>query len=124
MNKLDVLKCDKCNAVVEVVVPAANCVVQGFTKLEEKHADASTEKHVPFIVENADGYTVRIGKDAAHPMTEEHSIQFIEILIDDEKLHRVYLKPGHEAVANFKVAKGNKVVAREYCNLHGLWTTK
>ncbi|MDR1834497.1 MAG: hypothetical protein LBQ96_01700 [Fusobacteriaceae bacterium] len=31
------------------------------------------------------------------------------------------MKPGDEPEALFSVPKGASVVAREYCNLHGLW---
>ena len=34
----------------------AFCPVENMEKLEEKTADSSTEKHVPFIVEEEDGY--------------------------------------------------------------------
>ena len=105
----------------KVVVEALTGDVANLTVLEEKTADAATEKHVPFIEEKEDGYLVKVGQNAAHPMTEEHWIQFIEIEIDGKMLHRVKLNPGDAPEAYFKVAKGSNVVAREYCNLHGLW---
>ncbi len=89
--------------------------------LKELTADGKLEKHVPFIIEQADGYLVKVGEDMDHPMTEEHYIEFIELIIDDKFLHRVYLTPEDKPEAYFQVAKGSKVVAREYCNLHGLW---
>jgi superoxide reductase len=52
-------------------------------------------------------------------MTEEHYIEWIE-LIADGKVYREYLKPDMEPSAEFCV-KAEKVQAREYCNLHGLW---
>ncbi len=89
--------------------------------LKELTADGKTEKHVPFIIEKEDGYLVKVGEDMKHPMQEDHFIEFIELIIDDTRLHRVYLTPTDEPEAYFKVEKGTKVVAREYCNLHGLW---
>lgn len=127
MKNMELYKCDNCETggIVEVVVPLeCNDGMKGFTKLEAKSEDASTEKHVPFIEEHPDGYIVKVGKETAHPMTEAHYIQFIELLIDDNRLYRVYLKPTDEPMACFKVAKGEKVAAREYCNLHGLWADK
>ncbi len=124
MKELDILKCNSCGGVVEVVTPVCDDALKNFTKLEAKSEDASTEKHVPFIEEFEDGYVVKVGKETEHPMTEEHYIQFIELLIDDNRLYRVYLKPGDKPLACFTVSKGEKVAAREYCNLHGLWKDK
>lgn len=92
--------------------------------LEAKTADVAVEKHVPYIQEMEDGYLVKVGKETTHPMTEEHWIEFIELEIDNTKLYRYYLKPVDTPEAYFKVPKGEKVVAREYCNLHGLWESK
>jgi superoxide reductase len=38
----------------------------------------------------------------------------------DEKISRVWLKPGDAPEAFFKMS-GSKITAREYCNLHGHW---
>ncbi|MBN1468762.1 MAG: desulfoferrodoxin [Fusobacteriaceae bacterium] len=99
---------------------AGETVLEGFEALEEKTADSSTEKHVPFIEETADGYLVKVGETTAHPMTPEHWIQFIELTVDN-KVYKQYLEPTDKPEASFKVEKGAKVSAREYCNLHGLW---
>ena len=55
----------------------------------------------------------------AHPMEEKHYIEWIEIVADD-KAYRQFLKPGSAPEASFDI-KADKVVAREYFNLHGLW---
>ena len=57
-------------------------------------------------------------------MLDAHYIQFIEIEVDGDMLYRKHLKPGEEPEAFFQVPKGKTVVAREYCNLHGLWADK
>ncbi|MGL6063514.1 MAG: desulfoferrodoxin family protein [Fusobacteriaceae bacterium] len=125
MKRYDMFKCEKTNTVIEILVSEEACnEIHGFTKLEEKTQDASTEKHVPYVEEHEEGYFVKVGKETAHPMTEEHYIQFIEIVIDGDRLYRKYLKPGEEPAACFKVKKGTSVVAREYCNIHGLWKNK
>jgi len=61
---------------------------------------------------------VKVGS-VAHPMTEEHYIEWIE-LVADGKAYRQFLKPGDAPEAVFPVVTDN-VTAREYCNLHGLW---
>ena len=37
------------------------------------------------------------------------------------RVYRKYLSPTDKPEASFEVEKGDVVVAREYCNLHGLW---
>lgn len=123
MKRFDMLKCKECGAVVDVIVGCGKCdtLPEGFELLEEKIADATTEKHVPYIEEHPTGYVVKVGKEIAHPMLPEHFIQFIEIIIDGDRVYRKYLKPGDEPLACFEIPKGNTVIAREYCNIHGLW---
>ncbi len=90
--------------------------------MEEKSDDTKNEKHVPFIQEMEDGYLVKVGEEVDHPMTDAHWIQFIELIIDGNKVYRHYLTPEDKPEAYFKVEKGSVVKAREYCNLHGLWS--
>lgn len=126
MNKNDLLKCKECGMIMEVVSLGKEC---GAAKpevevLEAKTQDAATEKHVPYVEERENGYLVKVGKEAKHPMLEAHYIEFIELIIDGDKLYRKYLNPGDEPEAFFKIAKGKDVVAREYCNIHGLWKNR
>lgn len=108
----------KDDILLEVV--AGQGKVEGYEVLEEKTADSSTEKHVPFIIETEKGYLVKVGETVDHPMTDAHWIQFIELTVGD-RVYRKYLNPTDKPEASFEVEKGKNVVAREYCNLHGLW---
>lgn len=83
--------------------------------------NVNEEKHVPFVEELEDGYRVTVGKPALHPMAEVHLIEYVELYVDGEKVGRKDFEPGETPVAEFKVAKGKEVFAREFCNLHGLW---
>lgn len=126
MNKNDLLKCKECGMIMEVVSLGKEC---GAAKpevevLEAKTQDAATEKHVPYVEERENGYLVKVGKEAKHPMLEAHYIEFIELIIDGDKLYRKYLNPGDEPEAFFEIAKGKDVVAREYCNIYGLWKNR
>ena len=120
---LEVYKCELCGNIVEVFegdgAPLV-CCGQDMTKMEEQTADATQEKHVPFIQKTDDGYLVKVGEVQDHPMAQEHYIQWIELIVDDKVLRQA-LKPGAAPSASFKVEAGNKVSAREYCNVHGLW---
>lgn len=123
MAKLhQVYKCQESGMIVEVKkagegVPS--CCGKEMTLLEEKTADSSTEKHVPMIEKIDNGYKVTVGS-TLHPMTEEHLIEWIELMVDD-KVYTQYLTPDQEPVAIFMVEEGERVCAREYCNLHGHW---
>lgn len=86
--------------------------------LTENTVDAAQEKHVPVIEKTEKGFLVKVG-EVPHPMEEAHYIEFIE-LIADGVVYRAQLKPGDKPQAEFCV-DAEKVEAREYCNLHGLW---
>lgn len=121
MKRNDFVKLS-CGAIAQVVV-AKECE-SGIEKIEAKTQDAATEKHVPYIEERENGYLVKVGKEVNHPMLEAHWIEMIEIEVDGSMLYRKYLNPGDAPEAFFEVPKGKEVVAREYCNLHGLWSSK
>ena len=101
-------------------------VLVGETDLgvKESTADGKLEKHVPFIEEIENGYIVKVGEEQAHPMTEEHYINFIELIIDGNRVYRHHLTPSDKPETTFIVEKGTHVIAREYCNLHGLWKSE
>jgi len=52
-------------------------------------------------------------------MEEKHYIEWIEIIADG-KADRQFLNPGEVPEATFNVT-ADKIIAREYCNIHGLW---
>jgi superoxide reductase len=120
-KKLQIYKCAVCGNIVEVLHGGAGelvCCGQPMGLLEEKTADATTEKHVP-VIENIDGgYKVKVGS-VPHPMEEKHYIEWIELLADGGA-YRQFLQPGMPPEAIFNVEAGS-VSAREYCNVHGLW---
>lgn len=86
--------------------------------LKEKIEDVGKEKHVPVIEKTETGIRVKIGS-VSHPMEEKHYIEWIEIITDGAS-YRKFLKPGDNPEAEFCI-KAEKIEAREYCNLHGLW---
>ena len=117
----EVYKCNHCGNVVEVVrggkAPLI-CCGEPMKQMREGQTDGAAEKHVPVIEKTENGYLVKVGS-APHAMTEEHWIEWIELLADGVS-YKKFLKPGDEPVAEFNIQADN-VVAREYCNLHGLW---
>lgn len=121
-----IYKCELCGNIVEVLHAGAGdlaCCGQDMVKFNEKTADSTTEKHVPLIEKTEKGYKVTVGS-TLHPMTAEHYIEWIELLVDGVKEQRVYLKPGQEPIAHFQICDkcfDLPVTARECCNVHGLW---
>ena len=125
-QKLQVYKCEVCGNIVMVLHSGAGqlvCCNQPMKLMEEKTADSSTEKHVPFIKREGNGYIVKVGENALHPMEENHYIEWIELTVDGIS-HIKFLKPGDSPEAVFEIPEGKEITAREYCNLHGLWIKK
>ncbi len=124
VGRNEVYKCNICGNIVEVLYAGGGqlaCCGQPMELLVEKTADAGNEKHVPVIEETPSGVRAKVGS-IPHPMEEKHFIQWIE-LIADGRVCRKYLKPGEKPEAEFEV-KAEKIEAREYCNLHGLWKSR
>ena len=120
-ERLEVYKCEACGNIVEVLHGGAGelvCCGAPMVLLAENTVDAAQEKHVPVVEKVAAGFKVKVG-EVPHPMEEKHYIEWIEIIADG-KAYRQFLKPGDQPEAFFPEQEGN-VVAREYCNLHGLW---
>lgn len=118
-----VYKCEICGNMVEVVHASGGqlvCCGKPMTLVTENSVEASTEKHIP-VIERKDGEVlVQVGS-VAHPMLEEHHIEWIE-LITENRVYRKYLKAGDEPKASFKLCNSvTTFTVREYCNLHGLW---
>ncbi len=124
-ERFEVYLCEKCGNIVEIIKGGGSeihCCGQPMKKLEPKTADPNTEKHVPSIEKKCRKFTISVGKKESHPMSDDHFIEWIEIIAEDgiPTQARYFLKPGEEPVAEFRV-ETNKAVIRSYCNKHGLW---
>ncbi len=120
-KKLEIYKCMICGNIVEVLHGGAGelvCCGEAMERQGENTVDAAKEKHVPVIEKIDGGFKVKVGS-AAHPMEEKHYIEWIE-LIADGKAYRQFLNPGDTPEAVFSI-EAESAIAREYCNLHGLW---
>lgn len=121
-----IYKCEVCGNIVEVTHAGKGelvCCGQPMVLMEEQTADFEVEKHVPYIERQENGYLVRIGKNQLHPMTEEHYIEWIELIADGVMLKK-FLDPGDQPEAFFEIPEAADVAAREYCNIHGLWAKR
>ncbi len=120
-EKLQIFKCEICGNVAEIIHVGRGelvCCGKPMKLFKENTVDAAKEKHVPVVEKSANGVKVKVG-EVAHPMEDKHYIEWVEILVDG-KAYRQFLNPGEAPEALFDI-KAENVVAREYCNLHGLW---
>ena len=121
-KRLEIYKCEVCGNIVEMLHEGAGelvCCNETMKLFKENSVDAAREKHVPVVVQNGNSFKVTVGS-VAHPMEEKHYIEWIQIN-SGNKSYMEFLKPGAEPKAVFDLKSG-KITAREYCNLHGLWS--
>lgn len=120
-KRVEVYKCNVCGNIVEVLhegVGELVCCGQPMELLTEKTEDMGKEKHVPVVEQKNGKILVKVGA-VPHPMEENHYIEWIQV-IGDGKTYRKFLSPGENPEAEFDIA-AQKIEAREYCNIHGLW---
>ena len=113
--------CKHCGNVVGMIKDAGVNPVCCGEKMEEIVAntvDAAKEKHVPVVTVDNNKVIVRVG-EVEHPMTAEHSIEWIYIkTVEGGQRKALVDKPE----AEFMITESDKVLeAYAYCNLHGLW---
>ncbi len=98
--------------------PGKDCVI-----LDSSKAEGAGEKHLPAVEREGQRIRVQVGS-VLHPMSEEHSIEWI--YLDTKKGGQFYkLCPDGQPVAEFVVAQDDEAVAvYAYCNLHGFWKTE
>jgi superoxide reductase len=119
--RLEAYRCELCGNIVDVMHAGPGelvCCGQPMICLQANTVDAAVEKHVPVIEKIDGGVKVKVGS-VAHPMGEDHLIEWIEIVADG-KSYRQFLNPGDAPEATFKI-EADAITAKEYCNLHGLW---
>ena len=117
--------------------PVCHVPKENFKQDDNLFADAAEKskegavKHIPAITVKKDckmvpenmctDVLVRVG-ETLHPMTAEHSIQFIDCYVDDKYVARASLSPDANPAIIFHVKEGgSKVRVVEFCNLHGHW---
>ena len=114
---LRIYQCEKCN---NTVVSKEEMICEGWKELIANSTDAAQEKHVPVVTKKCKTVKVDVGS-VAHPMSEEHLIEWIAI--ETAQGYQIkYLNPESAPVASFSLADGDTFVAAyAFCNLHGVW---
>jgi superoxide reductase len=122
-EQLGIYKCSKCGNIAQVLhgeQPPVTCCGKPMDRLVENTIDAAVEKHIPVIEKTDGGYLVKVGS-VAHPMGNDHWIEWIELTSEEDTfVQRKMLQPTDKPEVEFKT-NAAKVIARAYCNLHGLW---
>ena len=117
-----IYRCKVCNNVLEVVYGGDGrpvCCEEAMELLEPKtHNDNGFLKHVPVIAQKKEGILVNVGQ-IIHPVDPDHHIEWIE-LIADGRVYKKFLSLEENPEAIFNLV-ADKVEARAYCNIHGLW---
>jgi superoxide reductase len=125
-EKNEIYKCNICGNVVEVLTVGGGelvCCGKPMELMKEKAHEEGEEKHLPVVEKEGNKITVKVGS-VPHPMTEEHHIEWIEILGAGKVIASARLSPGEKPEAEFYLSSLERVTVRAYCNLHGLWESK
>jgi len=124
---LQIYKCETCGNIVMVLHSSVGqlvCCGNPMKLMEENTVDAVVEKHVPVIERNGKEVLVKVGS-TPHPMTNTHWIEWIELHVDDSYVLIKRLTYNDKPEALFSLPTEPKsIMAREYCNLHGLWKSE
>ena len=127
IKKKSIYMCNKCHNIIESLWdgnPSISCCGEIMQELTVNTVDAAVEKHVPVLERDSDFVKVKVGS-VAHPMTPQHYILFVEVLHGQDVYRHDFREGDSLAEATFCIPDdGQPLVAREFCNLHGLWATK
>jgi len=119
-----VYRCKVCDNVIEVLQDGEGelvCCQVPMTLLEARKEDTGQEKHVPIVEKTEGGLLVKVG-EVAHPMEENHCIDWIEVKADGN-IYRQTLQPGDQPQAQFALDPDevSQISVRSFCSIHGLW---
>ncbi len=116
--------CEHCGNLVGLIEEGGGslvCCGQPMKELKPGTVEASHEKHIPVVTVEGKVVKVVVGS-VAHPMSEEHSIQWV-YLQTDKGGQRKALPVGEAPEVSFTLGDEQPLAVYAYCNLHGLWKT-
>jgi len=103
--------------------------MEGKNYQDENNPTDLEKRHIPQISigqETQKGekeVKINIG-EADHPMEDDHNIEWLELKKNGKKIGRVEFSDQDrkaKAIFSTELKDGDKLVANNYCNLHGLW---
>ena len=124
-KRYSIYKCEICGHIIEVLHEGKGtlvCCGQPMKLFVENTVDAAKEKHIPVVEKTSNGFRVKVGS-VPHPMEEKHYIEWVQIMLPQNLVMRKFLSPGEPPEAEFVISQ-DYIKAREYCNIHGLWSDK
>lgn len=117
--------CKECGVIIEEICGGKSdfkCDDIPLKLLDPATAEGAAEKHLPVVTVDGNKVTVNVGS-ISHPMSEEHSIEWIYLKTEKGSQRKV-LKPNEKPIAEFLITDDDKpIAAYAYCNLHGFWKT-
>ena len=114
--------CPHCGNIAQMIHDAGVSLVCCGQKMEELAAnsvEASHEKHIPTVDIEGGIVNVKVGS-VAHPMAEDHWIQWVQV-VTDKGVQRKRLNPGEAPKLKFLLSGEKPLAVYAYCNRHGLW---
>lgn len=114
--------CKHCGNIVGMIHSSGApiiCCGEPMQELKPNTTDAAQEKHVPVVTVKGNKVEVKVGA-VAHPMVEDHWIQWIYIETENGGQRKI-LNPGDKPEAVFALENDKITAAYAYCNKHGLW---
>lgn len=124
-KKSELYRCNVCQNLIEILSEGNGelvCCNQPMELLKENCSESENlaDKHVPVIEKITGGYKIRVGAKK-HPMSEEHHINFIQVISKDGKYVKTkFLSLEDEPESDLK-CDGKSIWARALCNIHGLF---
>ncbi len=115
-------RCAHCGNLVYVVNNGSvtpSCCGEPMKLLKAGESDGAAEKHVPVVSVEGNRVSVKVGS-VAHPMSEEHLIQWIALSAGGKMMFQA-LSAADQPEAVFVLEEKGAFTVYEYCNLHGLW---
>lgn len=124
MTRGSIYKCSVCGNIVELLYSGGGklvCCGKEMELLPElEDAEEGMEKHVPVVETVKNGVKVKIGS-VPHPMQDDHSILWIEVVAQGQSLKKFLKVPDAPEAVFAGIQKSEIEKVREYCNVHGLW---
>lgn len=123
-ERFEIYKCNVCDNVAEICMEGAGklvCCGEEMELLNHNIANADNAHYA--IVEKISEIEKKITFN--HPMTQEHFIEFVEIISKDKRfVKRKYFNFDDELELTFKCDCKNGYDVRLLCNRDGVWFTE
>ena len=124
-NKLDLYQCEICKKMVQILIEGEGelvCCNKPMKKvIANTEENVNLEYHLPVNIQCDNEEYIQVGKET-HPMTEEHHIEFIQVISEcGKKIFTHILEPSSEPKIKIEFDDFGNYKMIEFCNLHGLW---